>query len=91
MKLKILSCFDSKAGVYSTPFYVASLGIGLRAFSDAANTKDSPVNKHPEDYTLFLLGDFDDETGHTTPLAEPKLLQNATNFKKENSNVRQVA
>lgn len=90
MKLKVMACYDSKAGCYSTPFYTQTVNVALRAFADAANIPDHAMNKHPEDYTLFLLGEFDDETGIHTP-CEPKLLQNATNYKKEPSNVRQIA
>lgn len=92
MKLKVLACYDSKAGVYSTPFFQPTVNTGMRAFSDAANTPDHSINKHPEDYCLFLLGDWDDETGVFTPLADPKSLGKATNFKKEeNDHVRKVA
>lgn len=92
MKLKVLACFDSKAGVFSVPFFLTTVSLGLRAFSDAANIPDHAINKHPEDYSLFLLGEWNDENGAFIALPEPKSLGNALNFKKqENSDVRQIA
>ena len=32
-------------------------------FSDALADKEHLFSKHPEDYTLFEIGDFDDQKG----------------------------
>lgn len=66
MNMKIFSIFDEKTEVYSKPFYELTIGSAIRVFSDAANDPQSPFSKHPEDYTLFLIGDFDDNTGEVT-------------------------
>lgn len=63
MKLKVFSIYDSKAGFYMEPFYSSSKLAALRSFSDLANKSDSFIAKHPEDYTLFELGEFDCDTG----------------------------
>jgi len=65
--MKMFTIFDNKADVYSPPFYALTDHAAVRTFSDAVNTTDSPYNKHPEDYALFLIGDFDDRTGCITP------------------------
>lgn len=59
--------YDSVARVYSPPFYMASQNVAIRAFALAANTPDSKVGLHPSDYSLFQLGEFDDETAELTP------------------------
>lgn len=59
----VYSIFDSKVGIYTQPFHCIADGEALRAFSDAANAKDHYVGRHPADYTLMKIGNFNDETG----------------------------
>lgn len=61
MITSMFSIFDSKAAAYGTPFFVPREAAAIRAFSDLANNKESSVGLHPEDYTLYHIGDFDDE------------------------------
>lgn len=60
----VYSIFDSKAGIYTPPFHCITDGEAIRAFSDAANSKDHYVGRHPGDYTLMKIGTFDDQSGH---------------------------
>lgn len=69
MKMLIFSTYDSKAKVFSQPYYMTGKGVALRAFQDAVNegTKESnPMKRHPEDYSIFHLGAYDDETASFT-------------------------
>jgi len=61
MILKIFSVYDSAAGAYLQPFFFASAGQAIRAFSDMANDPASSLHRHAADYTLFELGSWDDE------------------------------
>lgn len=63
MKTKLLSVYDSKAEAYMQPFHAQSRGSAIRSFTDETNNPQSPFNRHPADYTLFELGDYDDATG----------------------------
>lgn len=74
MIMLIFSIFDDKAEVFSKPFYDPTIGAALRNFQDAAKDPQTTFNKHPEDFTLFQLGHFDDLTGELIKLDEPKLL-----------------
>ena len=70
---KIFTVYDSKVEAYLPPFYQQSKGAAIRAFTDTCNEAGHPFNKHPEDYTMFELGAFDD-TGanfelHKTPIS----------------------
>lgn len=60
---KAFSVYDNKAGFYMAPFFLQSTAEGIRSFTDAANDPHIAISKHPEDYTLFELGSFDDQTG----------------------------
>lgn len=63
MILQAFSIYDSKAVAYAPPFFMARPELALRAFRDLAADPQSQISKHPEDYVLFLLGSYDDETG----------------------------
>lgn len=63
MQLGMYSIYDKKAEAFTQPFFQATRGLAIRAFTDACNMQDNQFAKHPEDYTLFLIGTFDDETG----------------------------
>jgi len=90
MQLEIVSVYDVKADVYATPVFVQSQLVAQRSFSDIANVKDSPINKHPEDYRLFMLGFFDDETGYVEAYTKPVLICTATEVVKMTPEVSEI-
>ena len=59
---KLYTVYDEKAEAFLPPFFVPAHGLALRAFKDCVNSKDHQFGKHPSDYTLFYLGDWDDVT-----------------------------
>lgn len=66
MKMKMFSVFDAKAAFFGNPWYDQSEASAIRNFSDAVNDGSNPNNqwfKHPEDFSLFYLGEFDNEIG----------------------------
>lgn len=62
-KLKVFSCYDVKAEVFGTPFMMAHAGQAVRAFKDLANDKQTTVGRHPQDFKLVQLGEWDDQDG----------------------------
>ncbi len=64
MKLNIYSIFDTAAGLYSRPILCSSDGEAMRVFFDLTGDAEHPVGRHPEDYSLFRLGIFDDTIGN---------------------------
>jgi len=73
MILNMYSIFDTASGLYSRPFFGASHAESHRAFSDIALDANHPIGKHPEDYTLFLVGAFDDTTGKVKDVTNESL------------------
>jgi len=67
---------DSASGLFGQPFFVPSTAVAVRGFSDAiAKSEDnSDLVKHPEDFALFELGSFDDETGKFVNVSDPRQL-----------------
>ena len=72
MKLFAYTVFDSKSSAFKPPFYLSTDGEALRAFGDACNMPENPLGQHPEDYTLFKLGEYDDKTALFEPEKTPK-------------------
>lgn len=66
MILGIYAVFDSKAETFCRPFTQANDAVAKRAFLAAAQEQGNEVNKYPEDYFLYKLGSYDDETGEIT-------------------------
>jgi len=61
--MKIFSVYDSKAEYYAQPQFSENKATALRAFHALCNDMETQISKHPGDYTLFQIGDFDERTG----------------------------
>lgn len=68
MNLKIFTIFDAKAEAYQTVFTARATGEAIRQFADMANDHDTQIGRHPADFTLFELGEFDLHSGIISPL-----------------------
>ncbi len=66
MKLNIYSIFDTASGLYSRPFFDGADASATRAFQDLVSDPEHPVGKHPEDYSIFRVGLWDDNNGLLT-------------------------
>ena len=67
MKHKIYSVHDAKAEAYMQPFLIPNEAMAIRACENLVNTLDHQFSTNPEDYVLFGLGEFDDQTGLLEP------------------------
>jgi hypothetical protein len=76
MKMVICSIRDSAADAYGRPFFLPSVGVAIRSFTDEVNraSEDNQIYQHPEDFDLFELGEFDDANGKFALLDVPKQL-----------------
>lgn len=76
MILKMYAVFDSATEMYGRPFFMVADGQAMRSFKDQVNAKDATneLSNHPDDFTLFALGDFDDNTGRFRVLDVPSSL-----------------
>jgi hypothetical protein len=60
MLLQMFTVYDSKAEAFLPPFFMNAKGSAIRSFADTCNDPQHAFYKHPDDYTLFHLGQFDD-------------------------------
>lgn len=63
--LKIYGIYDKKAESFtSAPFFNTSHASAIRMMADFMRTNpDTVTAMHPDDFTLFSLGEFDQEDG----------------------------
>jgi hypothetical protein len=76
MKMVIVSIRDRAADAYGRPAFMATEGVAIRSFSDEVNNKyeSNQMYAHPDDFDLFLLGTYDDNSGSFDLLDSPKQL-----------------
>lgn len=77
---KMFAVFDSKAEAYTHPLIFKTTGEAIRMFTDETSNPNSQVCKHPEDYTLFEIGSYDDATASFDILPTPKSIGTALEF-----------
>lgn len=83
MIVKVYAVYDSKVETYLPPFCQMTNAAAIREFSDRANTPNHQWQKHPEDYSLFCIGSFDDQTGVIDPLQPHVTLGKAIEYVKQ--------
>jgi len=66
MKVQIYAIFDTCSGIYEKPFFHRADDQVRREFQDVATSADHAINKHPEHYSVWRLGSFDNNTGKIT-------------------------
>ena len=63
MRLSVFCVHDSAVGAYLQPFFMRSVNEALRSFRATVNSPGHAFSKNPEDYTLFHIGSYDEDTG----------------------------
>ena len=82
MVLRLYSVFDEKASSFGSPFYLETDGMALRLFSDQVTDSSHPslLNQHPEDFKLYCIGQFDNDSGEVIKESQPRFLANGSDF-----------
>ena len=76
MKMEMVSIKDRALDAFMTPFFTQTVNQAIRMFQDEINRKESPMHAHPNDYDLYHLGTWSDDSGELVQDAEagPKQL-----------------
>ena len=74
---KIIAVRDRAVAAFNRPIFVNSLGQATRMFRDEINRAPTPGNdnimyQHPEDFDLYDMGAWDEETGKFSMLEVPR-------------------
>lgn len=87
MVLVAVSVRDAKSEAFGRPFFVVSIGSAIRSFDDEVNraAEDNSMYRHPEDYSLWQLGTWDDQDGSYVSLSPCKMLVQGSEVRREDS------
>lgn len=77
MRFAICAVRDRASGAFARPMFVPAVGAAIRSFGDEVNrqaekAEENPLFSHPEDFDLFELGEWDDNTGRFVGLEDPR-------------------
>lgn len=67
MLLRAYSIYDVKALQYHPPFFASTNGAAVRSVHDLVNDTNTSVGRHPADYVLYCVGEYDDSKGALRP------------------------
>lgn len=70
----VFSVYDVKSGAYGNPLVIISKAAAIRSFSDSVNDPQSDFSKHPEDYSLNYIGEWDPLTGLVSSAKVPEVV-----------------
>ena len=59
----VISIKDSALDAFMQPWYVQTAAQAVRSFNQEVNNPESPMNRTPDDFDLYELGTFDENTG----------------------------
>lgn len=83
MQLMAYSVRDMKTEIYTPPFFNKSHGEAERTFRELINDENTMPGKYPEDYDLYHLGVYDDQTGTMKVLDTPQHITKGVNVKNK--------
>ena len=92
MELNVYTIYDTAAKAYNTPFFMQNHGLATRAFSDQVNSKqENQIANHPEQFILFHIGSYDDQTGLFNQLDISQALGKGIDFKEQSTDVTELS
>ena len=82
MNLKIYAVKDVQADAFMQPIIRPNEEVSVRDFTHAVTAADSPMSANADDYILYEIGDWDDESGYVIP-CDPRIVITGTFAVKE--------
>lgn len=70
MKINCYSVYDAVAKCYTAPFNMLNDDVAIRTMANCVNDPQHNYSLNPTDYTLFKVGEFDDNEGTYEPKHE---------------------
>lgn len=80
MQYKVFTVYDSKVKFYKTPFVLRTAGEALRGWQEVSNDKTTQIGKYPADFTLFEIGEWDEESARFEQYEVKKNLGSALEY-----------
>lgn len=82
-KIFVYSLYDSKVQAFACPWFMRARGEAIRAVEEVVNDPNSVVCRHPEDFTIMELGEYDDANGQFTNHTAPVNLGPAASLRRQ--------
>lgn len=82
MEIKVFCIYDAKVEAFQKPIFFRTTGEALRGFIDLCGTPDNIFHKHPEDFTLFHIANYDESKGRFENLLAPVSIGTAIEYVK---------
>lgn len=78
---KVYSIRDNKMETFGTLVFIDNDAVAIRMFGDlVVNATDTLMAKHPADFGLYALGEFDDVKGRMENYECPNLIAVGSDF-----------
>lgn len=71
--LILVSILDKVAGVHNPPTVHHNIGVALRSIADGVKA-DERLASNADDYSIWLVGEFDQDSGVVSPEVPPRHL-----------------
>ena len=81
MVKKMFAIYDEKSEAYLQPFFLDTNGQAIRAIVDCLSDPNHNFARHTSDYTLFHIGEFDDQDANIA--VNKTSLGNLVEFKQQ--------
>lgn len=78
--LMIVACKDAAVGTFMRPWFCRSKPEAVRLFGDVVNRSEgeNQIAQHPDDYSLWYLAEFDENTGQIVGVSSPEKIVEAS-------------
>lgn len=73
---ELFAVYDSKAESFGQPFFAVNAAVATRMFQAAVQDPETPVGRHPEDFSLFRIGIWNADTGVVAGVEAPQHVTN---------------
>lgn len=74
MNIAIYSVYDERVGAHQAPFFSHNDQTAVRLVSMEMQRLESIFHAHPEDFSLYVHGVFDDQAGTIEATEKPELV-----------------
>lgn len=88
MELKMYSIRDAKGEIFHPPFYKKTHGEAERDFATLCRDEKSTIWQYPDDFDLYYVGVYDDQTGKIQSLDTPQHMIKAVQLAGKNSETK---
>lgn len=83
MNRMMFSVLDRASGVFGAPVVVPATAVMFRMIQDEYRRGDNMLKNHPKDFGVYLIGEFDDESGVASGFDKPTLVFEVASFVEE--------